>query len=193
MPGRSLRAAALIAGGAFAVHQMRYLVAYGHDSGHQLAGQGHAYLTPVLVLVALTLALAVARMLARVSRGEPHGRHRSPTLARAWAAASTWLIGLYCLQESLEALLDSGHPAGVAGVLGGGGWVAIPISLVVGLLIAVALRGADAALGLEASPVARQRHPAPAVLFLARVSWSRPRLNVAARHLAGRGPPLASV
>ncbi|HEX8074036.1 MAG TPA: hypothetical protein VF545_03575 [Thermoleophilaceae bacterium] len=192
MPGRRVRAAALVTAGAFAVHQVRYLLTYGPDSDHRLASEGHAYLTPLLVLLAFALALGAAVFVARVARGR-HGRgpRPDPPLARTWAGASLCLFVLYALQESLEALLDGGHPVGLAGILGGGGWAAIPLSLAIGLLVALALRGADAALEVALRPAAGPRRARPPILSVARADRGRPSLNVAARHLAGRGPPAA--
>jgi hypothetical protein len=114
-------------------------------------------------------------------------------LRRAWAAASAGLIALYCLQESVEGLLERGHPAGLAGVFGGGGWLAIPLAIVIGLVIALALRGADAALELARRPSPRPQRRALPTVSVRPAAWAGPVRNVAARHLAGRGPPLASV
>ena len=46
-----LRLAALIASAALGLHESRYLLAYGGDSGEQLARQGHAYLPFASALV----------------------------------------------------------------------------------------------------------------------------------------------
>jgi hypothetical protein len=193
MRARSARTVALIAGGAFAVHQVRYLVAYGHDSTHRLAAQGHAYLPPLLMLAAVVLALGATAFAARAARALPAGpRMPRPGLARTWRMASGWLVGLYCLQESVEGLFEAGHPAGFAGVFGGGGWLAIPAALALGFLIALALAGADAALESRPAHAARAiAVPAPRLRSLAPAPWTQPRTNLLARHLAGRGPPVA--
>jgi len=49
------RAFALLPLAALGVHQLRYRLAFGHESDHELTAQGHAYLaslTPILVLIA---------------------------------------------------------------------------------------------------------------------------------------------
>lgn len=182
-----------MAGGAFAVHQARYVLAYGHGSSHRLADQGHAYLTPLLGIAALVLALGAGAYLLRLARGRAPARTGPPrSLARSWLASSAGLVALYSLQEGLEGLLEPAHPAGVAGVFGGGGWLALPLSLLIGLAIALALRGADSAPELVPRPLTRPRR-------VALVGFHRPRgivpapRDAVARHLAGRGPPLASV
>src|ERR1019366_4753159 len=45
----------------------------------------------------------------------------------AWAG----LVAIYATQELLEELLASGHPGGVAGVFGHGGWWAVPVAAIV--------------------------------------------------------------
>ena len=187
------RAAALLAGGAFALHQLRYLIGYGSRSHHELAAQGHAYLTVVAPLIAVVLLLAAADVVTRLTGARPGGLGEQPSLRRLWAVAAAFLFSAYCLQESLEGLLSSGHPGGVAGVLGHGGWEAGPLAVVIGLVVAFALRVADNAIALAAEApirIARPR-PAPSIrAFLASQPLERRRV---ARRLRARAPPLASI
>jgi len=99
------------------------------------------------------------------------------------------LFALYAVQESLEGLLESGHPVGLAGVLGHGGWVAVPLALLLGLVVALLLRGRAAIVGHVAGRAARgaSRRPARSLLRLPRISPAP--LEPLAGHLAGRGPP----
>ena len=53
---RSMRALALVPAGAFAVHQLRYLLAYGHRAGNELAAQGHSYLDSIVPWIVLLVA-----------------------------------------------------------------------------------------------------------------------------------------
>src|SRR5207302_15053 len=92
------RAAALLAGGAFALHQLRYLLGYGSRSHHELAAQGHAYLTVVAPLIAVVLLLAAADVLMRITRARPDGLGEQPSLRRLWAVAAGFLFSAYCLQ-----------------------------------------------------------------------------------------------
>ena len=49
---------------------------------------------------------------------------------------------MYTTQEFLEGLFATGHPAGLAGIFGYGGWWSIPAALAVGLVLAAAFHGA---------------------------------------------------
>lgn len=189
----ALRATALLAVGAFALHQLRYALGYGDAAMQTLAAHGHGYLAFVTPLIALVVALAAGRFLAALARAGRTGRAggRSGRFARVWLAASSVLFATYAGQELLEGALSAGHPGGIAAVVGGGGWWALPLAVVIGLLVALLMRGADACLALAArrrvgsrprQPVSIRR-PAPAELPVPRVP---------ARHLAGRAPPLAS-
>lgn len=191
---RQSRAAALLAAGALAAHQLRYLVGYGDQAGDALQRQGHAYLSIASMLVGVGLAFAgwrFLRALAGVRRGEhaPPGRR---SFLRVQLAATVALIVIYVVQESLEALLSDGHPAGLAGVFGNGGWSVALLALAIGALIALLLRGAELALQATARralrPLRRLRAAArrpPSVLLPFPT-------EVLARHLAGRAPPADS-
>jgi hypothetical protein len=133
----SFRAAAMLAGGSLAVHQLRYSVGYGGHSGGALHEQGHAYLLVLLPLMAIACALVVAAWM----RASLHGRgYHTPGLGRTWIGASLALAACYAGQELIEGALATGHPAGLGGILGHGGWSALVISPAVGLLVALALR-----------------------------------------------------
>lgn len=177
-----LRIAALLAAGAFGVHQLRYLLAHGDGAGAALASEGHAYLEALAPAVPVLLgAAALEFLLALVARrATPERRYR-------WAAVTTTLLAVYVCQESLEGLVAAGHPAGLAAVLGNGGWVAVPLAGVIGLGIALLLRGADRAL----AAAARSRYRT-----VVRIRSSRPTTRRDSRALApltcntaGRGPP----
>lgn len=145
----SLRGAAAMPAAALAVHQLRYKLAYGAGASHALAAQGHAYLTslvPWIVLLAtLSLGATLGRFAMRWGAGAGAGT-RSGRMAgvRVWLAASAALFAVYAGQELLEGLFASGHLGGLAAVLGAGGWWAVPVALLVGGLLALALRGAHA-------------------------------------------------
>jgi len=137
--------AVLLGVGSLAVHQLRFLLWYGQSSDDALSSQGHAYLAVVGPVVVAATVLAFARVLNRLARG---GRAGSPRLIPLWAGMAASLLFMYVFQESLEGALASGHPGGPAGVLGHGGWLALPLSAAVGLALALALRGAAHAPGL---------------------------------------------
>ncbi len=178
----------MIALGAFAVHQLRYLAAYGGDAGAALGAQGHAYLAallPPLVIVATSAVLGtlVAAVLA-APRLEPRRR------AAGWGFCSVALLTVFGTQELAEGLLAAGHPAGVAGVLRNGGWIAAPLALAVGRAISFLLGGLETVEQRLARTLRRRSGRAPGML--------RPRLSTTFTPLAcgalpfglaGRPPP----
>jgi len=170
------------------VHQLRYAIGYGHDSGHALARQGHAYFDVLLPFVA-ALGLVALASIVRAPVARTDGRRRS--FARTWAIIVAALVAAYVAQELFEGLLSSGHPAGLAGVFGAGGWTAIPLAIPVALLVALGLRG-DAPLAAAAPERARPRPPvfAPVVLLAAA---GVPVASGSFRLLPARAPPLHTV
>src|SRR5690242_7638236 len=113
-----------------AVHQLRYLLAFGSGAGHQLALSGDDYvgaLLPGLVLLVLAAVGFGLASLRRAARGQPPApARRAPSLLVLWAAAATVLLAGYLVQESLEVMLGSA-PATVLGqAFGHGGWWVLP-------------------------------------------------------------------
>jgi hypothetical protein len=201
--GLRLRAAALLPLGALAVHQGRYALAFGHRSSAELAAQGHAYLTWVTPLSVILAAVAGAEVLgrlvtaacARAPRGLGEGARARRRLRATWLAAALVLLALYVVQESLEGVLATGHPGGLAGVLGQGGWLAVPLAVAVGGALAFLLRApavVDAWVARRRAWVARRRGElrAPAPRTPPRPAW---RLEPLASKLAGRAPPAALI
>jgi hypothetical protein len=158
--------AALMGGGTFAVHQLRYLDA----------------VAPVVISgLLLASAAAVGRIVRRAE--EPVPRFR-----RLWAATSAALIAVYCTQESIEGVLSGRVP----GMFAHGGWVTLPLAVLVGLAIALVMRGTAAATRLA---TARAPWRAPAASIPAQVvlpPWAPASTRAPARHLAARGPPVVA-
>jgi hypothetical protein len=186
------RAAALLPLAALAVHDLRYRLAYGGDAGHELARQGHAYLGIAKPLVGVLFALVVAELLARLARAWRVGEvdERAWSRGRLWLFATGALVAVFLGQELLEGAIFAGHPAGLAGVLGAGGWLALPLSFVAGGILTLFLAGARTAAGALA---ARHRRAASCRPF---VGGRRLPVAVAARRssplawaAAGRAPP----
>ncbi len=181
---------ALVAAGAFSVHQLRYLLAHGDAAGQVLANEGHSYLTALAPLLAVLVGVALLDFLLtllarRDDTATPAGRAR-------WGAVTVTLLAVYVCQESLEGLLSPGHPGGLDALIGNGGWVAAPLALAVGLVIALVLRTADRVI----ASLARHR-PRPLVHVRRAARRSRPAAAAARRSplaskLAGRAPPAAS-
>lgn len=189
--GHRVRTAALLAFGALALHEARYLIAHGGPSAEGLAGAAHAYLPLAGALAAGLVALAAVELLAALSRARRAGAGAPPRPSgvRIWLAASAALLALHTGQELVEGALFAGRPGGLA-VLAGGGWVCVPLALGFGALVALALRGADlavraAALRARARRTVRgpRRVARPAPVHLVRLR------SPLAGHLAGRAPP----
>jgi hypothetical protein len=176
---------ALLAGGAMAVHQLRYLLAYGDGSHHALESQGHAYLGAVAAAVVGLFVLAAVDYAVRLWRAEagspPKGR-------QLWAACSLWLIAIYGSQELAEGQLAAGHPHGLNALFGHGGWIALLLALVIGGVISLLLVASERAVRFvaarrRADRVSAETSPRPRRRFAA---VSRHRL----RPLGARAPPL---
>ena len=140
-----------------------------HEGRHLICG--HPQLGMFGPLVAIALALVVGTWL----------QHR----ASSWAAATVALLGIFVVQESFEVAVTGN-------AVDAGAWIALPLAVAIGGLIALVLRGARAVergirpwspVAFEAAPAARVAVPPPA---------SVPALAPLARLLAGRAPPLAS-
>jgi hypothetical protein len=187
-----LRAAALLAGGALAVHELRYLIGYGGHADRALSEQGHAYLAVLSPAVAALLALALAGFWSAVVRARRTGSAEPdrPRLASAWLGSSAALAGIYTVQESLEGALANGHPAGLAGIFGHAGWTALALALAVGLLVALLLRGAAVAIARAAEGARAPRLRPPSVRCPSAPLVAP--LDPVARLLAARGPPIPS-
>jgi hypothetical protein len=181
---------------AWSVHELRYVLAFGGGTGSALSQQGHSYLALAMPAILVLAALALGGFLLRCARAWSDGASgRSPGYGtrRLWAITVAGLLAIYTGQELLEGLLATGHPLGLAGVFGHGGWWAGPAALVVGAAVALVLRGASAMetlLSRRPSRVARSARP-PALRLP--VSPTLVLQAPLARRGAGRAPPLAAI
>jgi hypothetical protein len=192
-----VRAAAAMPAAALTVHQLRYQLAFGSRTDEKLATQGHQYLGAVAPLAAMLLAIAVGLFLANLARAWRDGsKDAAPdsggSLPKIWLLAALSLLLIYCGQEFFEGLFAVGHPAGLTGIFGQGGLWAVPLSILLGGLVATALRVGDAAIRWAGArrrpdrpPRARARNPRRPSTFIAA---PRGPLATAA---AGRAPPAA--
>lgn len=171
-----VRLAAILAVGAFALHQLRYLLAFGASSSAHLAADGHRYMAGALPPIAvLVLAAAVATLIRGTEGASPARAHLGGRIAMFTAT----LFAIYAGQESLEGLVAAGHPEGPAAVLGGGGWLALPLALAIGAvaaLLARALERVERVIAVAHPQRGRRRAPA-----------------IRGRALRLRGPRLASM
>jgi hypothetical protein len=183
----------LLPAAAFAVHQLRYSLAYGSHANQVLAAQGHSYLNSLAPWLVLLLALGAGAFLLRLAgvlAGRSNMRPRRSALG-LWGLSSGSLVAIYVVQEFLEGLFAVGHPAGFAGVFGHGGWWALVVAIAVGAAVASLLHVA-CAIVVAAKRLAARRPffgLPPLDLRLTAVSLvPRPSLAYAA---AGRAPPAA--
>ena len=190
---RALARAAVFPAAAFAVHQLRYLLAFGGGATLELQRQGHSYLHSLVPWIVLLIGLAVGAFVSALGRAMT-GQRSAPrfgiSLLGLWLTCSLCLVAIYAAQELLEGMFLTGHPAGLVGIFGYGGWWAIPASVCVGLVLAALLHGArwvlDEVSARWAPPPVRRRltgrglRPAGVAL---------PRLAPLAAGWCGRGPP----
>jgi hypothetical protein len=191
---RGLARAAVVPAAAVAVHQLRYWLAFGSSAGVELQRQGHSYLHSLAPWIVVALAWAVGAFLSALGRAM-NGHTSAPryglSLCGLWLGCAATLVGIYCGQELLEGLLATGHPAGMAGIFGYGGWWAIPAALCVGLVLAALLHGARWVLREVASRHGRgvPSPSSPARSLPRPAGFSVPRLAPLALGWCGRGPP----
>ncbi len=180
-----------------AVHQLRYYLAYGPRADRELADQGHAYLTSVTPWIVMLAAVGFGALVLRLARAWAGEQVDESTprrsFVRLWALTAVGLVAIYVGQELLEGFMATGHPGGLLGVFGDGGWWAVPAAVAVGGVVALGLRGVRAVMAL----VARRRRPgrsrAAAGRFGPRARVDLLPAGPLASCAAGRAPPLAAL
>jgi hypothetical protein len=154
-----VRLASILAVGAFALHQLRYLIADGGSSS--AAQESHRYMSDLLAPLAV---LFLAAVLATLIRGTEGASATRAPLARRIAVFAGALLAIYVGQELLEGLIALGHPAGPEALLGGGGWIAVPLAVTIGALSALlahVLEGVERVIAvIHAERPPRSRAPA---------------------------------
>jgi hypothetical protein len=184
-----LRAAVLTLVGALAVHELRYLLA-PPVQGHEVAA-AHGYL-PWLIAGVGALAFVLASQLAVRLAGEGDEGAQLPRMRSLWLGASVALLGVFVTQELAELALSHGHMAELLQALGSGAWVAIPLAIACGAIIALLLKGAAAVVEWVLQRTARRPRRAVPAARRPRALAPAPRGSVLARRLAGRAPPALS-
>jgi hypothetical protein len=191
---RRLAPVALMPPAALAVHQLRFWLAFRGGTGAQLAREGHAYLHSVVPWIVLLIALAVGAFLRAFGRALG-GRCSLPrytlSFAALWILCAACLMAIYVCQEFLEGLLLTGHPAGLVGIFGYGGWWSVPAAFGVGLILATTFHGARWVLRETARRRARRPLPRTDAPRIARPPRALllPRPAPLAGGWSGRGPP----
>jgi hypothetical protein len=191
---RGLAQAGLVPPAALAVHELRYLMAFGSNAGFELQRQGHSYLHSLAPWIALAVSLAAGgflRALGRAFSGRTSAARLTTSFATLWIACTACLMIIYIGQEFVEGVFATGHPTGWIGIFGYGGWWSIPAAACIGLVLAAVYHAADWVLG-EVSrcygasrPTPRRRAAAPARPPLRALPKPAP----IAGGWSGRGPP----
>ena len=144
--------------------------------------------------IVLSVALALGVFLRAVGRafgGQVSRSRYTVSFLLLWLICAGSLIAIYACQELLEGFFATGHPGGLVGVFGFGGWWAVLAALCVGLVLATLFQGARWVLREVIRRYARRRksrvrrqasRPRPDVVFL-------PGLAPLAGGWSGRGPP----
>jgi hypothetical protein len=187
--------AAIFPGGLLAVHELRYLLAYGAHAGHQLNAHGDTYVGTASLAAGLLLAVPTVGVVAGVIRARRGAASSGPAALRPWQSWVVWTVLLtlgFCALEGLEMVFESEHADGFAGVFGSGGWWAVPAAVAVAGVLTLLRRGARSLVRLAALRDGRRRdrasgsiastHPA-----VQRHRRTRPR--PLASRAAGRAPP----
>ena len=176
------------------MHQLRYWLAFGSNATEELRAQGHSYLHSLVPWIVLLIAISAGVFLRALGRAlGGRGSLPRPTLSFAalWLVCAACPVAIYVCQEFLEGLVATGHPGGLIGDFGYGGWWSVPAALAVGLVLAAVFYGARWVLREVAQ---RRRRPArapPRRALVARAPRESvlPRLEPLADGWSDRGPP----
>jgi hypothetical protein len=133
---------------AFAVHQLRFVLAFGSGAGAELKETGHSYFHSVVPWIMLLVGISVGAFLwslgrAATGRRSTSASKRGISFLTLWFVCASCLLAIYCTQEFLEGLLATGHPTGIEGIFGFGGLWSIPAAIGVGLVLATLVHGAS--------------------------------------------------
>jgi hypothetical protein len=172
---------------ALAVHQLRCAVV-----GEPVESRVHSYLPFALAVALALVASGLFALLAGALRARrSHGRHDTlPSVTVLWAWASVALAAIYIVQEALEVGVPPWDPRAIAGLIVGGGWLAVPLGVALGFVVAVFVHGAQAVVATIARKrVVRRDRRGPAQRPRHRPAHRARRAPLATR-LAGRAPPL---
>jgi hypothetical protein len=151
---------------------------------HQCLGLGVATLAAGLTRAALGLA---------GSGGRGRGALPASIAARTVLYAASIAVA-FAIQETAEGALFAGHAAGIAAILGLGGWLALPLALVFGAVCALldgGLARLESLVARRTETAGRPRAPRSAGGAAPRASLPLPTVPLAFG-LARRPPPLAA-
>lgn len=167
--GSLLRTVAIVGLGAFAAHQLCFLIGLVSRGG-LVDVDGRAFLGHVPTMLAvLAVALIAGRLWAAytgASRRDEEAPSRS-VLGRSLTYGVA-ILSVYLAQELLESALFSSHTEDLAGILADGGWFAILIAFGLGPICILLDRG----IGQLEARVARVPHRGDRARGAAPATWS---------------------
>ncbi len=194
-PGSLLRTVAIVGLGAFAAHQLCFLIGL-ISRGGLVDVDGRAFLGHVPTMLAvLAVALIAGRLWAAytgASREDQEASSRS-VLGRSLTYGVA-ILSVYLAQELLESALFSSHTEDLAGILADGGWLAILIAFGLGPICILLDRGIgqlEARAGLVSHRGNRTRGAAPATWSLITFLGAPLTPSPLALGIARRPPPPA--
>lgn len=160
-----------------------------------LQRQGHSYLHSVAPWIVLLIAVSAGillRALGRAFGGRASVPRDTLSFTALWLLCSASLVAIYGSQEFLEGLFATGHPAGLVGIFGYGGWWAVPAALAVGLVLAAIFHGFQWALRQVGERQPRLGSVRRSFVVAVPRAVPVPRLAPLADGWSDRGPPWAS-
>jgi hypothetical protein len=175
------------------LHELRSSAELGGHTHAELARYAHGYIATLTLAVAVLVALASAHLLVRLAfsmRSADAARYVARPGRPLWLWAAITLLGISLGQDLVESLVAAGDPSYLADVFGHGGWTTMPLALLFGGGVALAVRGSDTALALASrgrrqrvggTAMLRSRRPLPA----GHQRFTDPLADAA----AGRAPP----
>jgi hypothetical protein len=190
-----MRWVGLLAVGAIALHELRYLVGPGAHAHQVAVSHMHSHLPLVIAIACMVFVASVVDFVAalQAANGGRSSVAAPSRLSRAWPAATLALVAVFVVQESLEGALFGGHTAGMHGLFGHGGWSVAILAPLLGAVIAFLVRGSEKAIELVARKRASRSRRKPArILPMRPLLIAAPRPSLIARNLAGRAPPPVS-
>jgi hypothetical protein len=139
------RSVALVAGGAVAVHQLRYALSPVPQAVFELR---HAYFTLLAVPVALGLLIGIVTLAGQLlAGGRPCASRPEPApFGARWLRSFLTLLVIFVVQESVEAVVHPGREAATGVVWSHGSTIAVALTILVGALIALLEHEAEKAI-----------------------------------------------
>ncbi len=161
-----------------------------------LQRQGHSYLHSVAPWIVLLIAVSAGillRALGRAFGGRGSVPRYTLSFTALWLVCAASLVAIYASQEFLEGLFATGHPGGLVGIFGYGGWWAVPAALAVGLVLAAIFHGFQWALCQVGGPRRRLVPVRQSLVVRAPHAVPVPRLAPLANGWSDRGPPARGI